>query len=182
MTSFEAPGLEVSGKVRARDIQMAAVADLRRRVLMISGAVDTVDQDVSMTLHLPEPGQWQIIKSETNLTNQTWSAMQVTTDEDTTFVDDADTLLLVRQFGRSFLTPELRRLSLYDGEVRPGEAVLMSFTLEFGTREPKYMHSRYVANDTDTPEQVTAAVAQIVADGMPQRPVIEVIVPVTVIG
>jgi len=57
---------------------MAAVADVRRRVLMVSGAIDVTDHDVSVCLNLPEPGRWQVIKSETNLTDQTWVAMQVT--------------------------------------------------------------------------------------------------------
>jgi hypothetical protein len=106
MSSLEVPGLDVSGRVRARDIQMAAVADVRRRVLMVSGAIDVTDHDVSVCLNLPEPGRWQIIKSETNLTDQTWVAMQVTTDEDTTIVADADTLILSRQFAKTFLTPD----------------------------------------------------------------------------
>src|ERR1044072_4883270 len=81
MSSLEVPGLDVSGRVRARDIQMAGVADVRRRVLMISGAIDAVDYDVSVSINLPEPGRWQIIKSETKLTDQSRGAMQVPTDE-----------------------------------------------------------------------------------------------------
>jgi hypothetical protein len=51
---------------------------------MISGAIDTTDHDVSVSVNLPEPGRWQVIKSETNLTDKTWVAMQVVTDEDST--------------------------------------------------------------------------------------------------
>ncbi|WP_436497738.1 DUF6423 family protein [Actinokineospora sp. HUAS TT18] len=182
MSELDIPGLDVSGRVRARDIQMAAVADVRRRVLMISGAVDAIDHDVSMSLHLPEPGRWQVIKSETNLTDQTWTAMQVTTDDDTYFVDGGDAMIMSRQFSRTFLTPDLRRLTFHDGEVRPGEAVLKVFELECSTRKPTYAHARYSAAPTDTPEQVAAAVEQMVADGMPNRPVIEMLIPVTVIG
>ena len=82
MSSPELPGLDVSGRVRARDIQMAGVADVRRRVLMISGAIDTPDHDISISVNLPEPGRWQIIKSETNLTDRTWVAMQAVLDYD----------------------------------------------------------------------------------------------------
>jgi len=84
---------------------MAAVADVRRRVLMVSGAIDVTDHDVSVCLNLPEPGRWQVIKSETNLTDQTWVAMQVTCDEDSHFVNDADTLVLSRQFAKTLMTP-----------------------------------------------------------------------------
>jgi hypothetical protein len=182
MSSPDLPGLDVSGRVRAKDIQIAGVADVRRRVLMISGAIDTTDHDVSVCVNLPEPGRWQIIKSETNLTDKTWVAMQVVTDEDSTFVNDADTLVLSRQFAKSFMTPDQRRLTFYDGEVRPGEAVLKVYTLETSARRPSYSYSRYSPISTDSAEQSAQTLEQLITDGMRQRPVIEVIVPVTVIG
>lgn len=182
MSSLEVPGLDVSARVRARDIQMAAVADLRRRVLMISGAIDATDHDVAISIHLPEPGRWQIIKSETNLTDKTWVAMQVTTDEDTHFVNDADTMIVSRQFAKTFMTPDLRRLTFYEGEVRPGEAVLKVFDIEASGRRPMYAHARYSPISTDTAEKSAETLEKIIADGMPQRPVLEMIVPVTVIG
>lgn len=182
MSSLDVPGLDVSSRVRARDIQMAGVADVRRRVLMISGAYDTIDHDVSVCINLPEAGRWQVIKSESNLTDQTWVAMQVTTDEDSHFVNDADTMIVSRQFAKSFMTPDLRRLTFYDGEVRPGEAVLKVFSIECGKRRPVYAHARYSPVASDSPEKSAKALEQLVTDGLPQRPVIELIIPVTVIG
>jgi hypothetical protein len=182
MSSMDVPGLDVSSRVRARDIQMAGVADVRRRVLMISGAIDTVDHDVSVVINLPEPGRWQVIKSETNLTDKTWVALQVTTDEDTHFVNDADTMVVSRQFGKSFMTPDLRRLTFYDGEVRPGEAVLKMYTMETTARRPMYAHAQYSPIATDSPEVSAQTLDRLIADGLPARPVLEVIVPVTVIG
>lgn len=181
--SLDNPGLDVSGRVRARDVQTAAVADVRRRVLMVSGAVDVRDHDVSMCLYLPEPGRWQVIKSEANLTGDTWLAMQVTTDDDTIIISDDETMTMSRQFGRSFATPDGRRLTFYDGEVRPGEAVLKVFTIETSTRHPTYAHSRYgVAGMDDDPAQTAAIVDELVVEGLPQRPAVELFVPVTVIG
>lgn len=182
MSSMDVPGLDVSGRVRARDIQMAAVADVRRRVLMVSGAYDTIDHDVSVVINLPEPGRWQVIKSETNLTDKTWVAMQVTTDEDTHFVEGGDAMIMSRQFAKTFLTPDLRRLTFYDGEVRPGEAVLKVFEIESTNRRPTYSHARYSPLTSDTAETSSATLEKLVVEGMPQRPVIEMIVPVTVIG
>lgn len=182
MASLEVPGLDVSGRVRARDIQMAGVADIRRRVLMISGAIDASDYDVSVSINLPEPGRWQIIKSETNLTDRTWVAMQVTTDENTTFVDGDDAMVMSRQFAKTFLTPDQRRLTFFDGEVRPGEAVLKVFSIETDGRRPAYAHARYSPVSSDSAEKSEELLQQMVTDGMPQRPTLEVIVPVTVIG
>ncbi|OZM72039.1 hypothetical protein CFN78_17385 [Amycolatopsis antarctica] len=161
---------------------MGAVADVRRRVLMVSGAIDAVDHDVSISLHLPEPGRWQVIKSETNLTDQTWVAMQVTADEDTHFVDDGDAMILSRQFAKTFITPDQRRLTFYEGEVRPGEAVLKVFELETTARRPAYMHARYSPLPADSAETSAGKLDRLVTDGMPQRPVLETIVPVTIIG
>ncbi|GAB2755239.1 DUF6423 family protein [Amycolatopsis magusensis] len=178
----EFPGLDVSGRVRARDIQMAGVADVGRRVLMITGAIDTTDHDVSVTVNLPEPGRWQIIKSETNLTDKTWVAMQVTTDEDSVIVNDADTMLMSRQFAKSFMTPDQRRVTFYDGEVRPGEAVLKVYTLETGGTNPAYAYSRYSPIATDSAEKSAETLDGLITNGMPQRQVVELIVPVTIVG
>jgi hypothetical protein len=182
MVSADLPGLDVSGRVRARDIQMAGVADVRRHVLMISGAIDTPDHDISLCVNLPEPGRWQVIKSETNLTDQTWVAIQATTDEDSTFVNDAETLVLSRQFAKSFMTPDQRRLTFYDGEVRPGEALLKVYSLETSARRPAYTYSRYSPVSAEQMEETQGRLQRMLTEGMPQRPVVELIVPVTVIG
>jgi hypothetical protein len=182
MSGTELPGLDVSTRVRARDIQMAGVADVRRHVLMISGAIDTADRDISVCVNLPEPGRWQVIKSETNLTDKTWVAVQATTDEDSTFVNDEDAMIIARQFAKSFMTPDQRRLIFYGGEVRPGESLLKVYSIETSARRPTYSYSSYSPVASDTPDSTDVALEQIIANGVPQRPVIELIVPVTVIG
>lgn len=183
---MEVPGLDVSGRVRARDIPMSAVAHLGRRLLMISGALDATDHDISISIGLPAPGRWQIVKSETNLTDQTWVAMQITTDDDTTFVNDSGSVIASTQFGRTFMTPDQRRLTFYDGEVRPGEAAMKIFDLECSGDTPAYAHARYSRLDAGGPElsaeEIDAALQRMVTDGMPQRPVLELVVPVTVLG
>jgi hypothetical protein len=176
------PGLDVSSRVRARDIQMAGVADVRRRVLMISGAIDTADHDISLCVNLPEPGRWQIIKSTTNLTDQTWVAIQVTTDEESSFVDDAENAVISRQFTKTFMTPDQRRLTFYDGEVRPGESLLKMYSLETSARRPSYTYSQYSPIALDSMETSATKLSQMITDGLPPRPAIELIVPVTVIG
>ena len=80
------------------------------------------------------------------------------------------------------MTPDLRRLTFYEGEVRPGEAVLKVFDIEASKRRPMYAHARYSPISTDSQEKSAETLEKIIADGMPQRPVLEMIVPVTVIG
>lgn len=182
MNAANMPGLDVSSRVRARDIQMAGVADVRRRVLMISGAIDTADHDISLCVNLPEPGRWQIIKSTTNLTDQTWVAIQVITDEESSFVDDDENAVISRQFTKTFMTPDQRRLTFYGGEVRPGESLLKMYSLETSGRRPSYTYSQYSPITADSMETSAAKLDQMITDGLPSRPVIELIVPVTVIG
>ncbi|MEV6627726.1 MULTISPECIES: DUF6423 family protein [Amycolatopsis] len=158
---------------------MTGTADLGRRVLMITGAIDTTDHDVSVSVSLPEPGRWQVIKAETNLTDQTWVAMQAVMDEDSTFLDDE--MLMSPQFSKSFMTPDQRRLTFYDGEVRPGETVLKTYSMETGGRKPTYFYSRYSPIATDSAEQSQQTLDELVTNGMGQRPVVELIVPVTVL-
>jgi hypothetical protein len=64
--------------------------------------------------------------------------------------------------------------------VRPGEAVLKVFSIESSQRRPTYAHARY--SPVSAEQDVAAKLDRIVADGMPQRPVVEIVVPVTVIG
>lgn len=182
MSGMDIPGLDVSTRVRARDIPMNAIANVQRKLLLISGAVDATDHDVSMSIPLPAPGRWTIVKAETNLTDQTWVAMQITTDEDTTFVNDTDTMISSTQFAKTFMTPDLRRLTFYQGEVRPGEAAVKMFDLEAASGRPTYAHARYSRVATDTVERSEEILEQLIMDGMPQKPVLELIVPVTVIG
>lgn len=149
---------------------------------MISGAIDTTDHDISLCVNLPEPGRWTIIKSETNLTDQTWLAIQATADEESNFVNDTENAIISRQFSKSFMTPDQRRLTFYDGEVRPGESLLKMYTLETSARRPTYTHSRYSPITSDSIEASADRLRQMITDGLPSRPVIELIVPVTVIG
>ena len=182
MSSLDVPGLDVSSRVRARDIQMAAVADVRRRVIMVSGAIDTTEYDVSASINLPESGRWQVIKSETNLTDQTWVAVQVTTDEDSHFVNEADTMTVSRQFAKSFMTPDMRRITFYEGEVRPGESLLKVYSIETTSRRPMYVYSQYSPAASDSAEGSAQNLEKLIADGIPQRSVLELIIPVTIIG
>jgi hypothetical protein len=176
------PGLDVAGRVRARDIQMAASADLSRRTLMISGAIDTNDHDISVCFELPDSGRWQVIKSESNLTDSSWLTWQMTTGEGTRFVNDAEAMIVSRQFAQTFMTPDERRITFYDGEVRPGEAVLKLFTIECAKRRTEISHARFTAPPDETPEKVRSSIERVVRDGMAPKPVIETVIPVTVIG
>jgi Family of unknown function (DUF6423) len=149
---------------------------------MISGAIDTTDHDISLCVNLPEPGRWQVIKSETNLTEHTWVAIQVTTDEESNFVSDAENVIISRQFAKTFMTPDQRRLTFYDGEVRPGESLLKMYTLETSARRPSYTYSQYSPITADSVERSASRLSQMITDGLPSKPTIELIVPVTVIG
>lgn len=180
--TISVPGFDVQTRVRARDIQMAASADLSRRVLMISGAIDTKDHDVAVTFELPEAGRWQVVKSESNLTDAPWLTWQMTAGEGVCFVNDADAMTVSRQFANTFMTPDGHRITFYDGEVRPGEAVLKMFTIECARRRGLVSHGRFSPSPTESPKKVKDMVEEYVTNGMPPKPLIEVVIPVTLIG
>lgn len=180
--TLSTPGYDVRAQVRARDIQMAASADLKRRVLMVSGAIDTKDHDIAVSFELPEPGRWQVIKSETNLTDASWLMWQMSAGEGTQFVQDAQAMVVSQQFAKTFMTPDQKRITFYDGEVRPGEAVLKMFTIECVKRRGEASHARFSPPPTENPKSTKSLVDDYVANGMPKKPVIEIIIPVTLIG
>jgi hypothetical protein len=178
----ELASLDLAGHVRARDSQFAAVIDIRRRIIMISGAADTPDHDLSMSVNLPEIGRWQVIKSETNLTDQTWMAIEVTTDDSTHFAYGNDDLNLSRTFAKTYVTPDQRRLTFYEGEVRPGEAMLEVYTIETTSPRPLITRKKYAPDASDSPSTASQELAILIADGMPQRPTLQMIIPATIIG
>ncbi|MBC6467271.1 hypothetical protein HKK74_17450 [Actinomadura alba] len=161
---------------------MAAGADLSRRVLMISGAIDVNSHDISVTFELPAPGRWEIVKSESNLTDEPWLAWQMVAGDDTSFIDDSDAMVVSRQYANTFMTPDRKRLTFYDGEVRPGEAVLKWFTIECRRRRAIISHARFAPRPQSSPEETKGQIEQAAVAGMPPKPVIETIIPVTVVG
>lgn len=185
--------------LRAKDVQMAASADRSRRLLMISGAIDTNNHAIVVTFDLPDAGRWQVVKSESNLTDSPWLTWQMTCDEDTRFVADDDAVMVSRQFSKTFMTPDQDRITFYDGEVRPGEAVLKMFTIEASKKRVTISHGRFVPPPADVPgtsperpqqptqppqprQSLDELIRYAVENGMPPEPVIEVFVPVTVIA
>lgn len=121
MTIMEA-GFDIANRVRARDVQMAAVADIQNRTLMLTGAIDTNAHDINVAFELPTPGRWQVVKAETNLTGNSWLAWEMTTDDDTVFLDQERCMLASRQFQETFMRPDGKRVVFYNGQVRPGPA------------------------------------------------------------
>jgi hypothetical protein len=181
-------GLDVANRVRGRDIQMAASADLRRRVLMISGAIDTNDHDIAVTFELPAAGRWQVIKSETNLTSAAWLAWQMIASDGSRFVEDSSAMMVSQQFKQTFMAPDGRRIVFYDGEVRPGEAVLKLFSIESNDREATISHYRFgepmpdPTTPSTPPKPTKDLLDEAVANGFERKPVIELFIPVTVIA
>ncbi|NUT53226.1 MAG: hypothetical protein HOV94_38975 [Saccharothrix sp.] len=161
---------------------MVASADLSRRVLMISGAIDARDHDVAVSFELPEAGRWQVVKSETNLTGAPWLTWQMTAGEGTRFADGADALVVSRQFAKAFVTPDRGRLAFYDGEVRPGEAVLKMFSIDCAEPRGRATHARFSPPPAASATRTRSLVDEYVAHGLPPKPVVDVVIPVTLIG
>jgi len=141
---------DVAGPYRAKDIEMAATIDTARRLVLITGAIDSNDHDILVRVELPAPGRWQVIKSETNLTGRSWCAWQITFGEGTTVVAESGATNLCSQLPLVYVTDDRERLCFYGGEIRPGEAVLKMFTIDAAIPRIVMAHNRVgIAEEDD---------------------------------
>lgn len=129
-------------KIRSRDVQMTAVAFLETRTILVSGTLETSDRAVMVTYDLPSAGEWTFIKVETNLSDQSWSSWIMSVDEDGEFVENPACPAISQQSAQAVYSANHRRLGFFDGEVRPGEAVLKQFTVRAPSRRFYMSHGR----------------------------------------
>jgi hypothetical protein len=168
---------------RAKDVVMAATVDVANRTVLITGAIDSNDHDILVRVELPSAGRWQVVKSETNLTDRAWKAWQITFGEGTTMAADGHNLC--RQFSSLYVTDAGDRLCFYDGEIRPGEAVLKMFTVEAKVSRIVMAHNRPTeeeeeGDDIDFPTTEPGGdPVDSIRRGFPAKPYIEAFLPVT---
>jgi hypothetical protein len=73
-----------------------------RDVLLISRAIDVITHHIIVTFELPEPSKWQVVKSESHLTNLPWRNCQMTCDEHARFCAGAEAVIASRRFAKTF--------------------------------------------------------------------------------
>lgn len=191
--------------MRSQDLHMAATIDMATRVIMVSGAIDQDDSAIVMTIPIPEPGAYTLVKAETNLTDSPWDMWLITLGEGVSLpAGDPTNLLLSRQFKKGQYFPEHNAIMFYDGEVRPGDAVIKimrfnvqgnSLPLAHGSRgkpKPKRREedddilNDIIGNSTfiDDPNDENYAY-NLLRDSLvyaDRRPKVEVIAPTRIIG
>jgi hypothetical protein len=176
---------QVAPGYRAKDIVMAATVDPVRRLVLITGAIDSNKHDILVRVELPSAGRWRVVKAETNLTDRAWLAWQISLGEGTTVAEDATNLC--RQYSKVHVAEDRSRVTFYDGEIRPGEAILKIFELQ--TKLPRIVmaHNRMdEEEDVEDGEQATPTApdeveARVVA-GFAAKPYIEAFLPVELVG
>lgn len=125
---------------RAKDITMGATVDIATRTVFLTGAIDTNEHDILVRVELPEAGIWNVVKAETNLTDATWYAWQITLGEGTQIVPELlDRANMCQQYTNLYVTEDRERFCFYGGEIRPGEPILKQFTLD--TKIPRIVMS-----------------------------------------
>lgn len=129
-------------RIRARDVQMSAVAYLETRTIFISGVLETSDRAVMVTYDLPSEGEWTFVKAETNLSDEIWNSWIMSVDDGGRFIDDPARPNRAMQFSKSVISDDKKRLGFYGGEVRPGESILKQFTIETPSRKFYMSHGR----------------------------------------
>lgn len=176
--------IRVADTYRAKDVEMAAKIDVASRQVLVTGAIDTNEHSILVRIELPFAGRWHVVKSETNLTDRTWTAWQVSLGEGTTVAAGDGVQHLCRQFEKVYVPEDRSRITFYDGEVRPGEAVLKMYTLDTEVPRIVMAHGRELDVIDDEPEPIgdePESVESRVRRGLPAKPYIEVFLPVTLI-
>ncbi|HEU4321608.1 MAG TPA: DUF6423 family protein [Roseiflexaceae bacterium] len=157
--------------MRAKDLQMAATIDPVNRIILVSGGIDRNEHTIVLRVPIPEPGLWTVIKAEVNLTDEPWTAWQITLGEGVSVPTDGNHLLMSRQFKRCKYLPERGAILFTEGEVRPGDAIFKMARLQIEHDEMVLSHNRA----TPTPKIN-------VEDGFGETwPRIEVIAPVRIV-
>ena len=185
-TAVTNTSLTVAQAYRAKDVEMAATIDTVTRTVLITGAIDSNQHDILVRLDLPSAGRWQVIKAETNLTDATWLAWQITFSDGTKVLSDEQAQNMCRQFNRLFISDTAERLCFHDGEIRPGEAVLKMFTVEAAVPRITMAHNRATEEeDEDEIEFPTLdpdeAFSDSIRNGFAAKPFIETWLPSQVI-
>lgn len=166
--------------MRAKNMHMGATIYQAQRTIFITGAIDTNDCKIKVRIQVPEAGVWQVIKAETNLTNEAWSAWQVGLGY-RNVIPQFPLVPLCRQFAEGVNLPDSNRIIFFNGDIRPGEPILKSFQVELeeGATELCLNHSRILKSRLKTEGMSVGEVANAF-DEM-RNPEIEIIVPSMVV-
>jgi Family of unknown function (DUF6423) len=186
---------EVAGTYRARDIEMAATVDVKNRLVLLTGAIDSSAHTIVVRVELPTSGRWQVVKAETNLTATPWKAWQIRLGEGTRICTDNESRNICRQFSRLHVDADRERLVFFDGCIRPGESILKMFTVDTAVSRIVMAHDRII--EEEETEEVEFPVEPVptpvddpssrssfdvmIRDGFTSDSVIEVFVPVTLV-
>ena len=162
--------------MRAKNMHMGATIYQAQRTIFVTGAIDTNDCKIKVRISVPDSGVWQIIKAETNLTNEAWSAWQVGLGYKN-IVPETATPPMCRQFSNASNCVDSNRIIFFDGDIRPGEPILKVFHVELmpGTREVCLNHSRILVSKLKT-EGLSIKEVENAFDNL-KNPEIEIIVP-----
>lgn len=136
--------------MRAIDIHTTASVDETRRMVLLTGAIDSSEYAITMKIPVPESGAWTVVKAETNLTDTPWGLWQMTLGEDVSVVmsNGRPELLMSRNFDHARYIPDKNVVVFFGGRpVRPGETVLKFFKIHTRTTVLTMSHSARIGPD-----------------------------------
>lgn len=137
--------------MRAKNMHMGASIYPSQRVVFVTGAIDSNDLKIKVRISVPESGVWNIIKAETNLTDESWSAWEVGLGYKNT-IPESPGQPICRQFQKASYDRLKNSIVFFDGEIRTGEPILKMYTVEVeeGANEICMNHKRIVQSEFNT--------------------------------
>lgn len=165
--------------MRSLDIHMAAAIDEQRRMVLVTGAIDASGYTINMRIPVPSPGEWTIVKAETNLTEQPWGLWQMVLGEHISvpMKGDIPELLMSRNFEHARYIPEKNVVVFFGGEVRPGETVLKFFKLH--TPKPEVVVSHAARFAPDHPDYHRVINAEYCGEDQPRIEITPIVKPIS---
>ncbi len=114
--------------IEAENVPMKSTVDEINRRILITGAISSNENIIQVIVPNVPVGKWTVIKSEVNLTDESWKAWEIVFGDNTELGDI--TKVSSRQFKQFTAVPERNALVFHDGKVVPGESVSKIFEVE----------------------------------------------------
>jgi len=117
-----------ASRINVKKVPFGAVVDQENHMIMLSGAISTLDVSTRVVISGIPAGRWEIIAAPVNLSIEKIGSWEVVVEGDALLA--ADAMVLSRQFKEVERIKSRNALIFHKGIVKPGEPGLKKFSIE----------------------------------------------------